>query len=260
MTSRDRNDIDSAFAYVVAGPVIVGVAAVLTAVRAIGQISIALVLVIGVVAAAMLGGKAAGYVAAVMASLSFNFFHTKPYLSLRIHDDRDVLITGLLLLVGGIVGQAAVATHRWRAQLDGNRIMLREMEDLAAMVADGATTDAVWANARALLTRTLPVADCRFEPAGTEGAILPRITREHAVPRRPVLTFHGDGFDLPVEGAQIDVNHRGTRVGRIVLVPALGCGVAVERRTFALAVSSIVGSCIGDGDGPSGGRVHPGTL
>ena len=39
-----------------------------------------------VVAAASIGGRVAGAVVAVIASISFNFFHTRPYLTVRIDD------------------------------------------------------------------------------------------------------------------------------------------------------------------------------
>ena len=69
--------------------------------------NVALVLVLVVVLAAVGGGRSAGAVAAVSAALSFNFFHTVPYLTLEIDSADDVETTLLLLAVGLAVGQLA---------------------------------------------------------------------------------------------------------------------------------------------------------
>ena len=60
----------------------------------------ALVLMIVVVAVAALGGRVAGVVTALAAVVSFDFFHTEPYLSLTI-DSRDDIETTVLLLIAG---------------------------------------------------------------------------------------------------------------------------------------------------------------
>ena len=69
--------------------------------------NVALVLVLVVVLAAVGGGRSAGAAAAVSAALSFNFFHTVPYLTLEIDSADDVETTLLLLAVGLAVGQLA---------------------------------------------------------------------------------------------------------------------------------------------------------
>ena len=62
----------------------------------------ALVLIIVVVAVAALGGRTAGVVTALAAVLSFDFFHTRPYLSLAIDSREDVETTVLLLVAGAV--------------------------------------------------------------------------------------------------------------------------------------------------------------
>ena len=79
--------------------------------------NVALVLVLVVVLAAVGGGRTAGAVAAVSAALSFNFFHTVPYLTLEIDSADDVETTLLLLAVGLAVGQlASYRRHPVRAR------------------------------------------------------------------------------------------------------------------------------------------------
>ncbi len=70
--------------------------------------NVALVLVLVVVLAAIGGGREAGAVAAVSAALSFDFFHTVPYLTLQIDSGDDVETTLLLLGVGLAVGHLGV--------------------------------------------------------------------------------------------------------------------------------------------------------
>ena len=89
-----------------AAPIVV--AAALVALRDhLLNANVALVLVLVVVLAAVGGGRSAGAVAAVSAALSFNFFHTVPYLTLEIDSADDVETTLLLLAVGLAVGQLA---------------------------------------------------------------------------------------------------------------------------------------------------------
>src|SRR5215203_4158084 len=76
--------------------------------------NIALILMATVVIAASLGDRAAGVVGALTATLSFDFFHTKPYLSLTMTSADDVETALVLLVTGIFVG--TLAARRRRAQ------------------------------------------------------------------------------------------------------------------------------------------------
>src|SRR5947207_715063 len=69
----------------------------------------ALVFVIVVVLAAALGGRWAGFTAAVISAMSYDFFLTRPYGSLKIDELEDIVATVLLLAVGLIVGEVVVS-------------------------------------------------------------------------------------------------------------------------------------------------------
>ena len=75
-------------------------------------------LVLVIVVAASFGGRAAGVTTSVVATLSFNFFHTQPYYSLRISDRFDIITTLLLVVVGLAVGEIAVLSHRHETVAD----------------------------------------------------------------------------------------------------------------------------------------------
>ena len=89
-------------------PAAVGVAALMATARSFfGTTNAALVLVIVVVAVAALGGRVVGIVTALAAVVSFDFFHTEPYLSLAIDSRDDIETTVLLLIAGVFVGTIA---------------------------------------------------------------------------------------------------------------------------------------------------------
>src|SRR5438094_707327 len=87
------------------GPLVV--ASLLVTVRDhMARSNAALVFVIVVVLAAALGGRWAGVTAAVISAMSYDFFLTRPYGSLKIDELEDIVATVLLLAVGLIVAIA----------------------------------------------------------------------------------------------------------------------------------------------------------
>lgn len=66
----------------------------------LGNTNVALVLVVGIVAAArVLGGRAAGVAGSVAAALAYDFFHTLPHYTMTVHARVDRITTVLLLVV-----------------------------------------------------------------------------------------------------------------------------------------------------------------
>lgn len=93
--------------------------------------NVALVLVVVVVIAATIGGWVAGSVGAVVSALSFDFFHTAPYLSLSISERHELETTVLLLVVGVLVGVVAGWGRRQRAV-----VVVRRGEEVGRFVID----------------------------------------------------------------------------------------------------------------------------
>ena len=90
----------------------VAVAAVLVVFRDhVLSANLALVLMAVVVLVAAAGGRTAGVLAALTAALSYDFFLTEPYLTLRMTDDDDIETTIILLVVGVAMGQFAVGAQ-----------------------------------------------------------------------------------------------------------------------------------------------------
>lgn len=213
------------------------VAGSLSAVRAqVGQVVPALALVVVVVLAAAAGGRMAGAYTAVSAALSFNFWHTQPYMSLAIHNATDIGVTLLLLAVGLLVGELAAAReHQARASAEDHN-MLALLELHTDLVAAGASLSEVWAVTRRALMAELRVASARFEPAGTYQDRLPRIAPGEMLSNQR-LSYVGHGFELPEEGAELPVTMNGEALGRIVLVPTPGWGASIKARRFAVTLA-----------------------
>src|SRR6478752_1085865 len=73
----------------------------------IDNANLALLLVLVVVLAAILGGRTAAVVAAITATMAFDFFLTKPHTSMRIESADDIETAVILLAVGLLVGEVS---------------------------------------------------------------------------------------------------------------------------------------------------------
>ena len=74
--------------------------------------NVALVLVLVVLVAAVLGGRLAGAAVGLVVAVSFDFFFTRPYGSLAISSRDDLQTTVLLAAIGLIAGD--LVERRWR--------------------------------------------------------------------------------------------------------------------------------------------------
>src|SRR5437764_14449711 len=119
-----------------------GAAIALVGVRGdIAPANVALILVLFVLLGAVIGGRGAGIVSALVAAVSFDFFHTKPYGSLKIANSDDLLTTLLLLGVGIAVGEIATRSDRIRAAWRDNRKEVRRVHRIAEPAAAGESPD-----------------------------------------------------------------------------------------------------------------------
>ena len=227
-------------------PILVGAA--LVVVRGhVEPANIALVLGIIVVAAGTMGGRAAGAVSALTAAASYDFFHTKPYLSLLIHDADDVEMTILLLVLGLISGQLAWQARVTARQRDGGRGGLDQIRHLADQVAQGHESAEVVATARAQLVELLQLVDCQFEAAPFQDHLdLPQLERNGVVAHRRYRMQPGGDLEveLPAEGIALPVLSRGQIVGRFILDFGPCAGATLEQRVVAIALADQVGASL----------------
>jgi hypothetical protein len=165
----------------------------------VGLENVTIVYLLIVIIAAAFGGRAAGLVAAVSAALSYNFFHTTPYHTLRI-DSFAQIATVLLLFGAGIVAALAGRSRR-RAALDAAQQaeVGHLLNTILRAVAAGANVDQLAASGlgrlldarRVIVRRTGPAEDVvsvdLVDPAARadtvlEGHELPRLDAEGRLP------------------------------------------------------------------------------
>lgn len=239
-------DIEGArrdFGVALGGLAPIAIAAVLVGVRGhIQNANVALILVVVVVAAAAIGGRAAGVCSAVISALSFDFFHTQPYLRLTIDTADDVETTLLLLAVGLLVGHIAAGAMRAHASAAASNLEIRRIHRVAERAARGEEPAAVLLAAQDELIDLLRLRACRFEAQPTM-SLLPRLERSGELDTR-VWRFRDGGFELPLEGVELPVYGRGQQLGRFVLEPSLGVGVSLEQRVVAVAIADQVGAAL----------------
>jgi K+-sensing histidine kinase KdpD len=232
-------------------PAAVGTGAVLALARDVfDQTASALILMIVVVAVAALGGRAAGVITALAAVVSFDFFHTRPYLSLTIDSRDDVETTILLLVAGLIVGTLASWGRRAKYQASDARSEINRIHRVAEVAASGADVATVIGTAQDELRALLTLLVCRFEAIpynnndDDQYAPRPRLGRNGSIELQPMMRFartgHRAGFELPEEGVDLPVLARGREIGRFVLIPTAGVPASLEERVVAVAIADQV--------------------
>jgi hypothetical protein len=202
----------------------------------------ALVFVVVVVLAAALGGRWAGVTAAVVSAMSYDFFLTRPYGSLKIDEAEDIVATVLLLAVGLMVGEVVVWAHRGHRESKRGRDEIARLHRVAEQVAAGGSAKDVLDTVRAELTELLSLRSCEFEQPPF-GIPLPRLERNGAIDVAHRRILRGE-FALPAEGVEIPVLGRGRQVGRLVLETDPDVGVSIEERVVAIALSDQLGAVL----------------
>jgi K+-sensing histidine kinase KdpD len=223
-------------------------AAALVAVRGhIANTNVALILAVVVVAAGAVGGRAAGMVAGVTAAASFDFFHTRPYLSLLIHDADDVEMTLLLLILGLVSGQLALRAGVAARQRDGGRGGLDQIRRVADLVARGDRSVDVIAACRLELIELFHLVDCQFEAAPFHERIdIAQLERNGVMAHRRYRVQPGGDLEveLPAEGIALPIMSRGQIVGRFILDFGPAAGATLEQRIVAIALADQVGASL----------------
>jgi K+-sensing histidine kinase KdpD len=206
--------------------------------------NIALLLVVVVVAVAATGNRVAAALSAISAALSFNFFFTEPYYSLRIDSRDDVETAVLLLLVGLAVGELASRGLRARAAVARGRRDLASIYGLGALVAKGEDADYVLMATESELTHLLGLLSCRFETdVDPDAPILPVIARDGSVKWGPTV-WETARWGLPSDGATIPVWSRGVRLGRFVLTAPTAVPYTTEQLAQAVALVDQAGAAL----------------
>jgi K+-sensing histidine kinase KdpD len=218
-----------------------GVGAALVVIRGeVDQSVIVLLLAATVSLCGAIGGLRAGVSGAIFAAVAFNFFHTQPYLSLRIHDADDVLTTFALLAVGIIAGFTSSIGKRRRVRADEGHDEVAAIERVARLVAKGADPADVESAVRAELLTLLRLSGCSFERERGDRA---ELGRGGAIVD-PIVTYHDGGFELPERGIDIPVLSAGQVVGYLACTPTPGMTVSLDRRRSAVTMADLLGAAL----------------
>jgi K+-sensing histidine kinase KdpD len=204
--------------------------------------NVVLVFVLVVVFGAAVGTRWTGILGAVVAAMSYDFFFTKPYQSLKIDNANDVETTLLLLAIGLIVAELVAFTRRHRAESATRGDEIQMLRRTAELVASGANADHVRDTVQRELVELLSLLECRYEPAPF-ASTLPHIERTGAVEGEHRRWIGGE-FTLPGLGAEIPVAARGRTFGRFVLIPNQSTGVSIEERIVAVALVDQLGAAL----------------
>ncbi len=207
--------------------------------------NLALALVLPVVAAAAVGGRMPGMVAAVVTAVTYDFFLTRPYLSMRITSRDDIETTALLFIVGAAVGTIAARGRHSRRAVEHGRSELHRIAHLAEMVASGAELVDVLRETEREITELLRLEQCRFEtPPFSVDTDRPRLERNGSYGTAHTHRLTRTGFAFPANGLTLEVLAHGRPVGRFVLVPAPETGSTLEERVVAIALADQAGAAI----------------
>ena len=225
----------------VAAPVAVG--ALLVGVRGeIDSANVALLLVLTVVAVAAVTGRGPAAISAILAAASFEFFFTRPYLSLRISSGDDVLTTVILLVIALIVGQVGAIARRRAFETAEARDETARLRRVAARLAHGDSGRDLIAAVTDEVTELLALQTCTFEEHPNDPS-LPLIERDGRV----TVTAHrlvDGGFALPAGGARLPVVGAGQELGSLVLVTNPNVAVSLQQRLVAIALADQLGSVL----------------
>jgi hypothetical protein len=236
-------DADRAIGLAVAavGPLLV--AGILVSFRNdLAAANIVLVFVLVIVFAATVGTRVSGAIAAVVSAMSFDFFFTRPYQSLKIDSSDDVQTTILLLVIGLLVAEIVTYSRRHRRSSEHRGDEIARLHRVAEMVASDSDAEDIVLSVQAELIGLLSLRECRYEVAPFASE-LPTLERNGAIAGDHRHWIGGE-YTLPAQGAQIPVLGRGQAFGRLVLVPDLSVGVSIEERIVAVALSDQLGAAL----------------
>jgi hypothetical protein len=198
----------------------------------------ALALVIPVFLAAIVGGRAAGAVTALVAALTFDFVFTQPYLSLRIESKDDVWTFVFLLVVAMVAAEFGIRSRRGGAAAKESRSELDRLLRVAELSARGADVDDIVSSARAELIGLFGLEECVYEPVRS-GPELPRLGHRGALEGAPLVSW-GE-FVMPTGGVEVAVMGRGREYGRLILYAADATRASLEKRLVAVAIAEELG-------------------
>jgi Domain of unknown function (DUF4118) len=207
----------------------------------VANANMALVLVVPVLIGAIVGGRWAGAVSALVGALCFDFFFTLPYNSLRIRNTDDITTFVVFLVVALTAAEVGIRARRGGEAAREARAELDRVYRIADLSARGADAEDVVSAVRAELIGLFGLVDCVYEPEAT-GPELPRLGHGGALENARLVAL-GD-FLLPSGGVELGVRGRGQDHGRLVLYASELTRAPLEKRLVAVAIADELGTTL----------------
>ena len=201
----------------------------------------ALVLVVVIVAVATSGRRWAAALCALAAALSFDFFLTRPYLSLRITRTSDLVTEVLLLVVGLSVGDLAARGRHHRTSAREGHDRLAVLHSVTELAASGGVPEEVVHAAAGQLQRLLTLRSCTFSTG--DAGVAARLMANGEV-RIGDVAWSTEDLGLPHRGVDLPVRAGRAVLGHFILVPTPGVPVARDVLFVALAIADQVGAAM----------------
>jgi K+-sensing histidine kinase KdpD len=219
----------------------IGLGGLLVTVRdRIGNTNVALILVVVIVTAASLGGRRAAVLTAGAACLSFNFFHSQPLYTLRVHSDNDIWTIVLLFVIGLVVGQVSRFAHLQQSQTIIEHKGVAHLEEVSAMVAENKPPSEIWPTVQAALVDELGLVDATFESGDVAATPISQLDRNGRFDNKVMFWSRGQGMELPRDGIALPVDAGVRSFGRIVMSPRHGHGTTPDQRRVAVALADLL--------------------
>jgi K+-sensing histidine kinase KdpD len=228
----------------------------------IGLENIAVLYLILVAGTAAVGGRTAGFISSLSAALSYNWFFTTPYGTLRI-DTADQILTVVLLFAAGLLASLGGRTTRMAgaaAREEAAAIRMLSAVNLAA--ARGQEADQVAARELLGLLGARAVSVLRAGRGGDwvsahagepfdqlDPATVPRLDEEGRIPRGHLRAI-GGMLVLPAGGVAVDLVRNGHRVGSLVIEPEVDRPQLRTTRMAVAAAAHVLAMVPGDLDPP----------
>jgi K+-sensing histidine kinase KdpD len=197
----------------------------------IGLENVVILYLLVVVAAAGIGGRAAGVVAALSAALCYDYFLTTPYNSLVIDSLAQVITVALLVATGIMVSIGGRVRRRSTARVEAHANAIRLLHRVTETAAASGAVDRVAAKGLHKLLDARRVSVLRRSPDGFAVTVnvgdthipidmeaLTHLDREGRIPPGHHRVLNGT-MVLPPKGIALDLVARGRPVGYLIIIP-----------------------------------------
>jgi K+-sensing histidine kinase KdpD len=202
----------------------------------------ALVLVAAIVAVAVVGNRGAGFVAALSATVWFDFFLTRPYEKFAITHRPDIETAVSLFVVGLVVTELAARNRHHRAIATEESDYVGLIYRISELAVSGAAPSAVVDVAARELSDLLHLRACRYEAGPPTRRAIQIENDGHVLIAGAVWPV--DVMGLPGPALELPVRSGGQTRGRFVLTPTPGYPVELQRRVVAVAIADQVGAVV----------------